>query len=61
MRSDEYRRIHAVCLDMAKQSSVREVKARWLAMAETCLKLATEFPQNAISRASDRKEHGEID
>jgi hypothetical protein len=50
MRSDEYCRIHAVCLDMAKQSSVRDVKARWLAMAKDCLELATESA-HAIRRS----------
>jgi hypothetical protein len=42
MRSDEYRCLHRVCLDMAKQSSVPDVRARWLAMARACSKLVTE-------------------
>jgi hypothetical protein len=41
MRFNEYCRIHAVCLDMVKQSAPDE-KARWLAMAAYCMKLATE-------------------
>jgi hypothetical protein len=42
MRSDEYGRLHAACLDMAKQSSVPDVQVRWLAMAVACMRLATE-------------------
>jgi hypothetical protein len=40
MRSDEYRRLHATCLAMAKQSAKPDVQARWLAMADAWLKLA---------------------
>jgi hypothetical protein len=52
MRSDEYRRIRAVFLDMAEQSSVPDVKARWLAMATDCLKLveSAERDQQRIVR-----------
>lgn len=42
MRVDEYRRLHSICLDMAKQPSGPEVRARWLAMAAHCMKLATQ-------------------
>jgi len=42
MRSDEYHRLHAVCLDMAKQSTLPDVQARWQAIADEWLKLATE-------------------
>jgi hypothetical protein len=45
MRVDEYRRLHSICLDMAKQPSVPEVRARWLAMAAHCMKLAIERTQ----------------
>jgi hypothetical protein len=34
MSYDEYRRLHTACLDMARQSSVPELRARWLAMAD---------------------------
>jgi hypothetical protein len=42
MRHDEYRRLHAACLAMAKQSLTPDVQARWLAMANEWLKLAAE-------------------
>ena len=42
MRSDDYRRLHAVCLDMGKQSTEPDIQARWLAAADAWLKLATE-------------------
>ena len=47
MRSEQYFRIRLVCLDMAKQSSVPDVQARWLAMASACLKLATELAERS--------------
>jgi hypothetical protein len=42
MRSDEYRRLDAVCLDMAKQSTLPELQARWRAIADEWLKITTE-------------------
>ena len=33
MHSDEYRRLHAVCLTMAQQSNLPDLRARWLALA----------------------------
>jgi hypothetical protein len=42
MRDDEYRRLHAACLAMAKQSTEPDLQARWMAAADTWLKLATE-------------------
>jgi hypothetical protein len=43
MTYDEYRRLHAACLDMARQSSLPDVRARWLAMADVWLKCAIEL------------------
>jgi hypothetical protein len=43
MSYDEYRRLHVACLDMAKQASVPEMRARWRAMAESWLRRATEL------------------
>jgi hypothetical protein len=43
MSYDEYRRLHAACLDMARQSSVPELRARWLAMADAWVKRAIEL------------------
>jgi hypothetical protein len=33
MHSDEHRRLHAVCLTMAQQSNLPDLRARWLALA----------------------------
>jgi hypothetical protein len=34
MRSDEYRRLHEVCREMALQSDTENLRIRWLKMAE---------------------------
>jgi hypothetical protein len=34
MRSEEYRRIHDICLDMAQQSDSEDLHDRWLKLAE---------------------------
>jgi len=52
MRSDEYCRLHAACLDMAKRSNAPNAKARWLAMATTSLNFAI----NAAERSRDATE-----
>ena len=36
MHSDEYRRLYATCLTMAKQSNSPDVRARWLALTKDC-------------------------
>jgi hypothetical protein len=36
MLSDEYRRLYATCLTMAKQSNSPDTRARWLALAKDC-------------------------
>jgi hypothetical protein len=36
MHCDEYRRLSATCLTMAKQSNSPDVRARWLALAKGC-------------------------
>jgi hypothetical protein len=38
MSYDEYCRLHMACLDMARQASLPDVRARWLAMAGAWLK-----------------------
>jgi hypothetical protein len=43
MSQDEYRRLHAACLDMARQSIVPDVRARWLAMADVWRRRAIEL------------------
>jgi len=55
MRSDEYHRLHAVCLDMAKQSTLPDGQARWQAIADEWLKLATE--QRAVGAERSKHEH----
>jgi hypothetical protein len=42
LRSQDYHRLHIACLAMAKQSTLPDVQARWLAMANEWLKLAAE-------------------
>jgi hypothetical protein len=37
MCPDEYRRLHAACLVMARQSKLPQVQARWLVMAQASL------------------------
>jgi hypothetical protein len=40
---DEYCRLHMACLDMARQASLPDVRARWLATADAWLKVATDL------------------
>jgi hypothetical protein len=49
MRHDEYFRLHAACLAMAKQSTEPELRARWLAAAVEWLKLATEQKREPVA------------
>ena len=51
MRHDEYHRLHAACLAMAKQSPTSDVQARWQAMADVWLKRATEERSPSARRA----------
>jgi hypothetical protein len=37
MRPDEYRRLRAACLIMARQSKMPEVQTRWLVIAQASL------------------------
>jgi hypothetical protein len=52
MCHDEYRRLHAACLAMAKQSTHHEVQARWLAMAQAWLRRATEMREPSRRRGA---------
>jgi hypothetical protein len=54
MRSDKYLRLHAACLAMAKQSTEPNVQARWQAMADAWLKLATELSECQTGRGAAR-------
>jgi hypothetical protein len=42
MSHDEYRRLHAACIAMARQSSLPDVQARWLAMSAALLERAAD-------------------
>jgi hypothetical protein len=42
MRSDEYRRLHEVCREMALQSDSENLRIRWLKMAEAWLDRAND-------------------
>jgi hypothetical protein len=53
MGPDEYRRLHAVCLDLADQSNVADVRLRWLTMAQGWIELANELPQGQPTRLAD--------
>ena len=41
MLSDEYSRLYAACLVMARQPDLPDVQARWLVMAQASLDLTT--------------------
>ena len=41
MLSDEYSRLYAACLVMARQPDLPDVQARWRVMAQSSLDLAT--------------------
>jgi hypothetical protein len=41
---DEYRRLHAACLDLADQSNVPGMRLRWLTMAQGWIDFANEPP-----------------
>ena len=53
MGPDEYRRLHAVCLDLADQSNVPDVRLRWLTMAQGWIELANEPPLGQPPRFAD--------
>jgi hypothetical protein len=42
MRSDEHRRLHEVCREMALQSDSENLRIRWLKMAEAWLDCAND-------------------
>jgi hypothetical protein len=46
---DEYCRLHAACVAMAKQTRAPDEQARWLAMAHASLKVASELGESAHS------------
>lgn len=50
MRSDEYRRLHAVCITIAEQCNLPDVRTRWLALAQNCLSLLKELPADFRAR-----------
>ena len=48
MRSEEYRRLHEVCCEMALQSDTENLQDRWLKMAQVWLDRAND-PNNVQS------------
>jgi hypothetical protein len=54
MTLDEYRRLHAACLDMARQSSLPDVRDRWLAMATVWLERAADYETHDHPSWSER-------
>jgi hypothetical protein len=59
MRPDEHRHLRAECLAMAKRSKSPNVQARWLAMAQTWSKHASDTddvqPSNVIRLNFERR------
>ena len=51
LRSEDYRRLHIVCLDMARQSGLPDTRARWLAMAAAWLQRAADYETHDRKRA----------
>ena len=47
MGPNEFRRLHAACLDLAGQSNVPGIRDRWLAMAQGWIELADNDDQSA--------------
>ena len=52
MQSEDYRRIYMACLQMAEFTNVPQERARWRAMAMTCLKRANELEDEPVTRDS---------
>jgi hypothetical protein len=47
MRRDEYFRLHAACLAMAKQATDAKMRDRWSLMADASLERATELHEQS--------------
>jgi hypothetical protein len=54
LRSEDYRRLHIVCLDMARQSGLPDTRARWLAMAAAWLKRAADYETHDRKRVEEK-------
>jgi hypothetical protein len=46
MGPNEFRRLHAACLDLAGQSNAPGIRDRWLAMAQGWVELANDVDQS---------------
>jgi len=59
MRSDEYLRLRAACLAMARQSKLADVRERWLMMAASSFVSAAEdapgTQKGSFCRRSDKQ------
>jgi hypothetical protein len=56
MTFDEYRRVHAACLDMARQSGLPDVWDRWPAMATVWLERAADYKTHDYPLWSERSQ-----
>jgi hypothetical protein len=52
MGPNEFRRLHAACLDLAGQSNVPGIRDRWLAMAQGWIELADNGDQSSEAPGS---------
>ena len=57
MSHDEYRRLYAACIAMARQSSLPSVRDRWLAMAAVWLERAADYETERHLLRSERSQH----
>ena len=52
MGPNEFRRLHAACLDLAGQSNVPGIRDRWLTMAEGWVELAENVDRSSEATAA---------
>ena len=60
MSHDEYRRLHAACIAMARQSSLPDIQARWLAMSAALLERAADDQHETRNRRSERSQRAHV-
>jgi hypothetical protein len=57
MSHEEYRRLYAACVAMARQSSLPNVRDRWLAMAAVWLERARDYETKNHPSRLERSQH----
>jgi hypothetical protein len=60
MSHDEYRRLHAACIAMARQSALPDIQARWLAMSAALLERAADDQHETRNRRSERSQRAHV-